>query len=215
MKFKLKEVKSVEKRRYNGVLYDLTIDGDHSYNINGIIVHNSICSTRLNTGFGVPQFSALCSCAERKKDGITLIADGGIRNAGDIAKAIKAGADIVMMGKLLAGTDKALGWYYDKNKKRLESSDDSFTLDDVAYRAYRGMASNEARAGVLSKSSIEGVSGFVEYTGGTEDLLHNIKLNLQASLSYAGVRNWDEFRRVVKVLEITNGSIIESQTHVL
>ena len=213
MKFKLKEIKSIEKKQYCGTLHDLTVEDDHSYNIDGVVVHNSICSTRTNTGFGVPQFSALCSCAERKRPDVMMIADGGIRNAGDIAKAIKAGSDMVMIGKLLAGTDLAMGQCFDIDKKPIDPKKEGW--DKVRYRAYRGMASNEARSGVLSNSSIEGVAGLVEYTGTTRDFLHNLKLNLQASLSYAGVRDWEEFRRKVKVLEITTNSSIESQTHII
>lgn len=170
----------------------------------------SICSTRLATGFGVPQFTAILDCAKMIKDNVLLIADGGIKNSGDIAKAMAAGADLCMLGKILAGTDLALGQYYDQNKCII--SEDS---SDKVYRKYHGMASNEARKEILSYASVEGVSGLVPYIGSTKQLLKDIKLNLQASLSYAGVRNWKDFKRKVKIVKVSPNSTIESQTHII
>jgi GMP reductase len=116
---------------------------------------------------------------------------------------------MVMCGKLFASTDLAGGECYDKNGNVVES------IDNVVYKEYHGMASKKARENVMSYASVEGVSGKIPYTGTTEQILVDMKLNLQASLSYAGVRDWDNFRRVVKPLEITTGSAIERQTHVL
>ena len=221
---KLKKIEKIKTKHYKGIIHDLTVEDNHSYNINGIIVHNSICSTRLNTGFGVPLFTSIADCAGSKNDGVMLIADGGIKHPGDIAKAIAAGADMCMLGKMLAGTNLAGGACFDKNKELLPCKIDPTTNtvsfpfqlneDEICYKGYHGMASKVARQGIMSKASIEGVSGVVPYIGTTEDLLDNIKLNLQASLSYNGSRNWAEFKKRVKIIRITNSSWEESKTHV-
>ena len=210
---KLKKITSIKKKHYKGIVYDLTVEDNHSYNINGIIVHNSICSTRVNCGIGVPQLTAIHDCSQYK-DGAYLIADGGIKNSGDIAKAMAAGADFCMCGSLLAGTNLAMGDCFDKDKNFLGE----YNLIDpkeITYKAYRGMASREARNGVLNYASVEGVSGLVLYRGKTEDLLKDIELNLKASLSYLGVDNWKEMRRKGKFIRISNSSIIEGNTHII
>ena len=167
----------------------------------------SICETRLNTGFGVPQFTAITDCASRKNKGVFLIADGGIKNNGDIAKAMAGGADFAMLGKVLAGTDLAAGDCYDKNKEL------SPLQKDICFKGYHGMASRKAREGVLSYASIEGACGMIPYTGKTENLLNDIKLNLKASMSYCGTRNWTEFKKNVKIIKISDSSILENGTH--
>ena len=90
MKFKLKEITSIETKNYKGKVHDLTVNQDHSYNIRGTVVHNSICSTRLQTGFGVPNLSAIFDCAGTtayKSGKSKLIVDGGIKNSGEIGRA--------------------------------------------------------------------------------------------------------------------------------
>jgi IMP dehydrogenase len=193
----------------------------------------SICSTRLNTGFGVPLLATLEDC-EKVRDSAYIIADGGVKHPGDIAKAIAFGADFVQSGRMFACTDLAPGDCYDNRKKLVCSYRDihkeeysghihaPFDLpptkrkneSSVCYKEYRGMASAEARKGIMKNSSIEGVSGLIPYKGSTEDFLINLKNNLQASLSYAGARNWHEFRRNVKRIRISSASLVESQTHV-
>ncbi len=216
MKFKLTKINSIKTKSYKGTVHDLTVEKDHSYNVNGIIVHNSICSTRTSTGFGVPLLHSLMNCASIRKRA-TIIADGGMQNGGDIAKAIKFGADMVMLGKQFAGTDLAPGNCYNANKQFECEYKDIHTSSSiyVKYKRYRGMASAEARRGVLKKASVEGVSGLIPYTGRTEDFVENMELNFQASLSYAGVTNWDDFRRLAKVIRITNSGWNESLTHVI
>ena len=170
----------------------------------------SICATRINSAFGVPTLTSVMDCAKVKDPEVFLIADGGIKNAGDIVKYMTVGADMVFCGKLLAGTDLTLGTCYNSNKE-IVSQDST----EVYYKAYRGMASKEARQGVLNKSSIEGVSGLVKYVGSTEELINDIRMNLQAALSYGGVTNWNDLRKYVKIIRVSQSSIIESQTHVL
>lgn len=183
----------------------------------------SICATRTNTGFGVPLLSSIMNCATIRKKAL-IIADGGMKDGGDIAKAMKFGADMVMLGKQFAATDLGCGACYDEQKE-FECSYENIhnACRDtsvphacfVKYKRYRGMASAEARKGVLKKASVEGVSGLIPYTGTTKDFVEQLEANFQASLSYGGVTNWDDFRRNVKVVRITNAGWTESLTHVI
>jgi IMP dehydrogenase len=163
----------------------------------------SICSTRLATGFGIPTLTSVMDCAA-VKDSAYLIADGGIENSGDICKAMAAGADMVMLGKMLAATSLSSGEKVDVNGKK--------------FVRYSGMASKEAIDKLKSKKSVvsvEGVSGLIPYTGETEDVFNNIIGNLRSSVAYyGGCRNWKEFRRSVKFVEITNQGWEESKTRV-
>jgi IMP dehydrogenase len=182
----------------------------------------SICSTRTSTGFGVPLLTTVEDCA-MVKDGAYLIADGGVKNHGDIPKVISFGADFVMSGRLWAGTDLSAGDCYDKNKELICGYNDideySAKYDSnrkrIAYKSYRGMASKAARQGVMKDSSIEGVSGLIPYTGTTEDFIKDLTNNLRASLSYAGAYNWKEFRMNAKRIRISGAAWSESQTFVL
>jgi isopentenyl diphosphate isomerase/L-lactate dehydrogenase-like FMN-dependent dehydrogenase len=115
MKFKLKPITKINKFHYKGKVHDLTVNKNHSYNVFNIIVHNSICSTRTQTGFGVPLLTAVEDCAA-VKDNSLLVADGGMKNAGDLMKAIAFGADLCMLGKMLAATDLAPGDCYSEQK---------------------------------------------------------------------------------------------------
>lgn len=182
----------------------------------------SICSTRLNTGFGVPLLTSVEDCATQK-NGAYLIADGGVKYPGDIAKVIAFGADFVMSGRMWASTDLAAGQCYTRTGNYLCEynaldewhSPDHTNRQFVSYKNYRGMASKEARQGVLKDSSIEGVSGLIPYSGTTEDFVKDVTNNLRASLSYAGAYNWEEFRRNSKPIRISPASWSESQTFVL
>jgi len=171
----------------------------------------SICSTRTSTGFGLPTLTSIFDCA-KIKDTAYLVADGGIETPGDICKAIAAGADMVMLGKMLAATSLSGGEKVDKDFCLTNNK------DEYAWVSYSGMASKEAIQKLNSKKSvvsIEGVSGYIPYTGETEEVVNNIIGNLQSSVSYyAGCHNWDEFRRKVKFVEITSEGWNESKTRI-
>src|ERR1035437_1310759 len=128
---KLITITSIEKKHYTGKVYDLMVAGNHSYNINGIVVHNSLCTTRVKTGFGVPNVTSLEDCIsggiESTGIDIPIIADGGIRSSGDIAKALAIGANTVMLGSLLSGTQESPGAIIEKS--------------NGLYKRYRGSAS--------------------------------------------------------------------------
>jgi len=225
MKFKLVPIESIKIKKYSGRVHDLTVNKDHSYNVFNILVHNSICSTRTSTGFGVPLLTTVEDCAQVKCSSL-LIADGGVQYVGDIAKVIAFGGDFVMSGRLWAATDLASGECYDKKKEflceynRLDDEIETAYSKDViyrkyiAYKRYSGMASREARKGVMKDASIEGVSGLIKYNGKTIDFIKDISNNLKASLSYAGSRNWDEFKMNVKKIRISPSSWQESLTYV-
>lgn len=172
----------------------------------------SICSTRINTGFGMPTLTSIYDCA-KKKDTAYLVADGGIENNGDICKAMAAGADMVMCGKIFAATDLA------NNEKFNAEGYLTDNPEEIKYCSYHGMASEKAINSLNSKKSnisVEGVSGKVAYQGRTEDIIKKMTGNLQSAVAYyAGCKNWAQFSRDVKVLEITQQGYEESKTRVI
>lgn len=171
----------------------------------------SICSTRTTTGFGMPTLTSVFDCAKVKETAY-LIADGGIETPGDICKAMAAGADMCMLGKMLASTNLSNGEKFDKDMNATNNE------EEYKWVAYSGMASKEAIQKLGSKKSVvsvEGVSGLIPYTGTTNEVVSNIIGNLQSSVAYyAGCKNWDEFRRKVKIVEITTQGWGESLTRV-
>ena len=135
----------------------------------------SICSTRIQTGHGLPGFQTVLNCAKTDRD-IKIIADGGIRNSGDIVKALAAGADAVMLGSLLSGTDESPGKVFEES-------------DGTRWKIYRGMASKEAQVDWRGKySSFEGVSSRVPYRGPVSKILEDLEKGIRSGLSYSGAR---------------------------
>ncbi len=172
----------------------------------------SICTTRIVAGVGVPQLSAIYHCSKvASKYNIPLIADGGIRYSGDIAKAIAAGADTVMLGGLLAGTD--------------ESPGDVEMFEGRTYKSYRGMGSIGAMQSgskdryfqdhnIESKKLIpEGIEGRVPYKGTMKTILHQLTGGLKSSMGYLGCRNIKLMKTKTNFIKISNSSKIESHTH--
>lgn len=166
----------------------------------------SICSTRLQTGFGVPNLAAIFDCVQTQayKSGKTkLIVDGGIKNSGDMVKAFAAGAHFVMCGSMLAGTDESPG----------ETFTDS---NGVKMKNYRGMASREAQTDWRGKSSApEGISTFIKHKGSVVLILQDIHGNIQSGYSYAGARNFHELAGKVQFIQQTSAGAAESFTHIL
>lgn len=161
----------------------------------------SICSTRIQTGHGVPTLSSIMECAHSEHDK-TLIADGGIKSSGDIVKALAAGADFVMLGSLLAGTDEAPGTVFEENGKK--------------YKTYRGMASKEAqRDWKGTYSSYEGVSHRVPYRGSVRDILADLIRNIRSGLSYSGAHNIAELRNKATFIKQSLAGQVESSTHII
>ena len=172
----------------------------------------SICTTRVVAGVGVPQFTALLEAVEAaKKSDIPVISDGGIRYSGDLAKALAAGADCVMLGSLLAGTD--------------ESPGEVFLYQGRSYKAYRGMGS----IGAMARGSAdryfqqeikdalklvpEGIEGQVPYKGPVSSVLHQLIGGLRASMGYTGARTLAEFTTRAEFIRISTASFRESHVH--
>ena len=172
----------------------------------------SICTTRIVAGVGVPQLSAIYDCSKiSKKYKIPIIADGGIRYSGDIAKAIAAGADTVMLGGLLAGTDEAPG--------------EVEMFEGRTYKSYRGMGSIGAmqsgskdryfqdHTSESKKLIPEGIEGRVPYKGTMKSILHQLMGGLRSSMGYLGCKNIRQMMTKTNFIKISNSSKIESHTH--
>lgn len=181
--------------------------------------NGSACSTRIKTGHGVPQFSALRECS---KVGISVISDGGIRTAGDLVKAYAAGADFAMVGGLLAGT-----YYTPPVQKLMNNSQMCFegfqvpsNSDDLKVQ-YRGMASKEANVEFYGEMSdwktAEGVSTTVnvKYLHETNELIQDLKGGLRSGLTYSGCKTIKELQHNAKFVTITGNGLIESNPHIL
>lgn len=162
----------------------------------------SICSTRIQTGHGVPNVTAIMECASVAVKA-KIIADGGIKNAGDIVKALAAGADFVMLGSLLAGTDESPGDVFE-------------SLDGKKVKHYRGMASREAQNEWRAKSSApEGIATIIQYKGSVIPIFQDLIGNIKSGLSYSGARDVTELRQRAKFIRQTSAGQHESGTHIL
>ena len=172
----------------------------------------SICTTRIVAGVGVPQLTAVSDVAKAaSKHGIPVIADGGLRTSGDVAKAIAAGAGVCMVGSMLAGTEEAPG--------------EVFLYQGRSYKAYRGMGSVAAMARGSAdryfqddvKDSLklvpEGVEGQVPYKGPAGNVLHQLVGGLRASMGYTGNKTIDAMRENTSFIRITNSGLSESHVH--
>tara|TARA_Y100001970_G_C14250663_1_gene871574 strand:+ start:4309 stop:5313 length:1005 start_codon:yes stop_codon:yes gene_type:complete len=160
----------------------------------------SICSTRIQTGHGIPTFQSIVDCSRSDRD-VRLIADGGIKNSGDIVKALAAGADFVMIGSLLAGTIEAPG--------------DIIHIGGKQYKAYRGMASVEAQIDWRGHTaSIEGVSHMIPYRGPVSSVLSELETGIRSGFSYSGALNISELQAKAKFIKQTSAGLSESHTHI-
>ncbi|HEX5131082.1 MAG TPA: IMP dehydrogenase [Candidatus Krumholzibacteria bacterium] len=171
----------------------------------------AICTTRVVAGAGVPQITAIMDCAAvASKAGIPLIADGGIKYSGDIVKALAAGADVVMIGSLFAGTDETPG--------------EVILYEGRSFKSYRGMGSIEAmKAGSKdrygqadveeAKLVAEGIEGRVPYKGRLSDSLYQLVGGLRAGLGYCGTRTLAELRERARFIQVTPAALRESHPH--
>ncbi|UZK66542.1 IMP dehydrogenase [Sphingomonas sp. M1-B02] len=172
----------------------------------------SICTTRVVAGVGVPQLTAVMDAAnEAMKSNTPVIADGGIRTSGDIAKALAAGASTAMIGSLLAGTEEAPG--------------ETFLYQGRAYKSYRGMGS----VGAMARGSAdryfqqdikdqlklvpEGIEGQVPFKGSAKDVVHQLVGGVKASMGYVGAPTIAEFQKKARFVRITNAGLRESHVH--
>jgi len=170
----------------------------------------SICTTRIIAGVGVPQLTAIME-ASRAANGVPVIADGGIRTSGDMAKALAAGASCVMVGSLLAGTEEAPG--------------ETFLYQGRSYKSYRGMGS----VGAMARGSAdryfqqdirdhlklvpEGIEGQVPYKGPVREIIHQLVGGVKAAMGYTGSTTIPELQKRAKFIRITNAGLSESHVH--
>lgn len=169
----------------------------------------SICTTRIITGMGVPQITAIAESVKAVRGTkVTVVADGGIRQIGDMAKAIGVGAHAVMLGSLLAGFDESPG-------KKIR-------IQDKFFKSYRGMGSITAmkkgsaeRYGqsVKKKLIAEGVEGLVAYKGNVSDYLNQVAGSLRSAFYYVGGRTLPEFQKKAQFVRVSTASLIESHPH--
>jgi IMP dehydrogenase len=171
----------------------------------------SICTTRIVAGVGVPQISAIDECSEvAKKYGVPIVADGGVKYSGDVAKALAVGASCVMLGSALAGTE--------------ESPGELITFQGRQYKTYRGMGS----IGAMTKGSTdryfqegtaqdklvpEGIEGRVPYRGKIQDVIHQLVGGLRSSMGYLGSKDIETFQERAEFVEITSAGLKESHVH--
>ncbi len=172
----------------------------------------SICTTRIVAGVGVPQLTAIMdAAAEAAKSGVPVIADGGIRTSGDVAKALAAGASTVMIGSLLAGTEEAPG--------------ETLLYQGRSYKSYRGMGS----VGAMARGSAdryfqqdikdqlklvpEGIEGQVPYKGHAKDVVHQLVGGVKAAMGYTGAATIEELQKRARFVRITNAGLRESHVH--
>ncbi|MBO9711826.1 IMP dehydrogenase [Sphingomonas sp.] len=172
----------------------------------------SICTTRVVAGVGVPQLTAVMEAAnEAAKSGVPVVADGGIRTSGDVAKALAAGASTAMIGSLLAGTEEAPG--------------ETFLYQGRAYKSYRGMGS----VGAMARGSAdryfqqdvkdqlklvpEGIEGQVPFKGPARDVIHQLVGGVKAAMGYVGAGTIPELQKKARFVRITNAGLRESHVH--
>ena len=190
---------------------DLSKAGVYAFKVG--LGSGSICITRVSTGSGVPQLTAVMDCAKSCNDyGIPIISDGGTRTSGDATKALASGASSVMVGSMLGGTDESPGTVLTKNGKR--------------FKVYRGMASLAASIGRKSKETgslsfdddlndyvAEGVEAMVPYKGTVVDILKQLSGGVRSGLSYCGAHTIPQMQENAEFIKMSRAGFAESQPH--
>ena len=163
----------------------------------------SLCTTRIQTGHGVPNITSLCDVVKVAQEyDIPVMADGGIRASGDIAKALAVGADTVMLGSLLAGTQEAPGDIIEKGNH--------------LYKRYRGSASLETKSTHgQQQRNVEGESTVIPFKGGVKFVINRLNDGVRSALSYTGVDNIKDFQHKSQLIKITEAGKLEAKPHLL
>ena len=184
----------------------------------------SICSTRIQTGHGMPTLQSVLDCASSPSD-VLIIADGGIRTSGDMVKAIAAGADMVMVGALLSGTTETPGDIHNEESSGTQVYEAVMTDNGMLeytgtvgrrYKQYRGMASQEAQVAWRGYgSSEEGVATTVDYKGPVAPILDSLEKGIRSGLSYSGAKTISELQARSVFTKQTFSGVSESSTHIL
>ena len=170
------------------------------------IGNGSLCETRIRTGVGLPQVTTLldvCSVADRYD--VPVIADGGIRNVGDVCKGLGCGADTIMVGSLLSGTKESPGSIEKKGQ----------WPNEQLFKKYRGSASLDSKLDRGDDKNVEGNHKVIPYKGKVKRVIGDIKDGIRSSCSYVGATNLEEYRSLVEFVEVTRAGQVEAQPHLL
>ncbi len=182
------------------------VDNLASWGANSIRVGiggGSICSTRIQTGHGVPSLDSVIQCT-RTNYNVAIIADGGIKTSGDIVKALAARADFAMLGSILAGSSDTPGEVFISAR------------NGDATKVYRGMASKDAQMDWRGKSSsLEGISTTIPYKGETSEIINQLENGIRSGFSYSGARTINELWYKARFVKQTSAGTRESDTHIL
>ena len=168
--------------------------------------NGSLCETRIRTGVGLPQVTALldvCSVSDRYN--VPVIADGGIRNVGDVCKGLGCGADTIMVGSLLSGTKESPGTIEKKGQ----------WPNEQLFKKYRGSASLDSKSDRGEDKNVEGNHKVIPYKGKVKRILHDIRDGINSSCSYVGASNLEEYRSLVEFVDVTRAGQVEAQPHLL
>lgn len=227
MKFDLIEIDTIETESYDGLTYDLEVENDHSYTIDGVIVHNSVCTTRIKTGVGYPQLSAIVECADAAHGlGGHIIADGGCTSPGDVVKAFAAGADFVMLGSMFAGHDQGEGEiitkFYETDELEYEVGDHldnrKTKIQERKFVRFYGMSSRAANekhfGGLKDYRSSEGREVLVPYKGAIEDTVQDLLGGIRSACTYVGASKLKHLSKCATFVRCNNthNKIYESNT---
>jgi inosine-5'-monophosphate dehydrogenase len=209
-------VKQLEQRELDAPVpvYDIEVDCEtHSFIANNAIVHNSICTTRVVAGVGVPQVTAIYDCAEiAAAEGIPVIADGGMTTSGDIAKAIGAGADTVMLGSLLAGTEESPGEVILSQGERFKEYRGMGSLGAMKARSFSKDRYFQGDVEDVDKLVPEGIEGRLAYKGPLRPIVYQLVGGLRQAMGYCGAATIEEMKDA-HFVRITGAGLRESHPH--
>jgi IMP dehydrogenase len=205
-------------RRALGVavpVYDIEVEcPTHSFIADNAIVHNSICTTRVVAGVGVPQVTAVYDAAQALAgQNVPVIADGGVRSSGDIAKAIAAGADAVMLGSMLAGTDEAPGEVMVAQGERFKEYRGMGSLGAMKARPFSKDRYFQGDVEDVDKLVPEGIEGRVPYKGPLGPIVHQVVGGLRQAMGYCGAATIEEMKERTRFTRITPAGLQESHPH--
>lgn len=169
----------------------------------------SMCTTRIRTGHGIPTLQSVMDCSKSDRD-VYIVADGGIRNSGDAVKALAAGADMIMLGSVLAGHDESPGDVVDKHGNVITNR----VFEKELYKKFRGMASREAQLQWRGRVSVvEGETTMVPYKGSMMDTLSDLIDGIKSGISYSGAKTIRELRSKAQFVTVTPQGLSENHPH--
>ena len=168
--------------------------------------NGSLCETRIRTGVGLPQVTALFDvCYTADAYNVPVIADGGIRNVGDVCKGLGCGADTIMVGSLLSGTKESPGSIEKKGQ----------WPNEQLFKKYRGSASLDSKLDRGEEKNVEGNHKVIPYKGKVKRIIGDIEDGIRSSCSYVGASSLEEYRSLVEFVEVTKAGQVEAQPHLL